>query len=79
MRAVQTSILITDATWADAERVAPGCGAAWDAQGGPAWLADREASVTLVISKAGVAIGCGNRIPFGWAIYSAESAIWLFM
>ena len=41
----------TAATWADAELAAPGCSVAWDAQGGPAWLADRP-NATIVITRA---------------------------
>lgn len=64
-------------TWDQAERAVPGCSAAWDAQGGPAWVAGR-CNLTIVVLPSGISVGCGESVPYGWAIYDQRTENWLF-
>jgi hypothetical protein len=66
-------------TWADAEARWPGCSAAWDRDGGHEWAADRP-SLTIVIGDH-LAVGCGDREPFGWALYkdNEKDPYWIFL
>ncbi len=66
-----------DWTWTDAEARFPECSAAWDRDGGPAWVAGRP-KLTIVLGKH-LAVGRGDCEPYGWALWDAERMRWLLL
>ncbi len=67
----------TTNSWAEAERLHPGCSPAWDRDGGPAW-ANGYPNLTICISTKTLAVGCNDRIPFRWALWLDADERWFF-
>ena len=68
--------------WDEAEAAFPECSAAWDRDGGPAWVAGRD-HLTIVVTQSGVMVGCDVQEPFGWALWippnDQHTGHWLFL
>lgn len=63
-------------TWADVEARFPDALPMWDIQDGTAWLRDRE---PIICMGTHLAVGCGEKAPFGWALWNDETKRWLFL
>lgn len=70
-------------SWAEAERLHPGCSAAWDRDGGPAWTLDSTGkpypSLTICVSPTNLAVGCNDHVPFRWAFWLSGDERWCFL
>lgn len=63
-------------SWTEAELLFPGCGAAWDIQGGPERAGD---GLLILLTSTSLTIGWGIERPFSWALWHGDLERWLFV
>jgi hypothetical protein len=69
----------SDTSWRDVEMSGrfPDAATEWDVQGGPEWLGEREPMI--VLNGKTLAVGCGDREPYGWALWHEDQQRWLLL